>query len=753
MDRFVAKAKALVAGLGAPAEALATLGAESWFHSFVLSDGTLVNGEKTPAILQAEFETVLAPLSLDGLTVLDVGAWNGAHSFEAKRRGAARVLATDMFAWTHPRFRGLEKFLYVRKDSGLDIEYKLIDVPEISTETVGQFDVVLFLGVFYHMPDPLSAIKHLAEISKCWLVLETHLDLAEVAYPAMRYYPGRELQDDPTNWWGPNRKCIEALLENAGFTDIRFTSYPTGYRGIFHARKADHLYGIDMAHRTLSARLTERLREAGELFAERAPADAGSAPPVPEIETAPSAGRPAPLPRAEHPLDTAEAEVLEDGSLLFAPEDTSRLDVWWVFARAASEREEIPAVFTLQGAIPAFISSEAFVSTAYRTVLMREADEVGRSGFTAQLEAGKSARSGVLRALVTSGEARVRNDQFVFVPQPSRWLPETTARPEAAEHIAVVHWRPGLPARSDHSALQVYAGYAAEDLAIFEEFRDPAARAQPGFVVDFLGGRIRVSSLWPSARTHDGQLLALPVPADYHAEAIEWIGLLKSVKTAVAQYVAMELGAGFGPWSIAGGLAARRRGIANIRLCAVEADPQHFRSLRQNFLDNGFDPASHTMIEAAVGVAAGEARWPALADSSGDWGSRPIIGDGDRDQPVQDHRGVTFADTIAVKIVPVLDLIRREPSWDLVHIDVQGTEADLVRSALDELNQRVHWLVIGTHSRKIDGDLIELLGGAGWLLEHEKPAKFVFQPGAATLEAMTILDGTQVWRNPRRGGA
>jgi hypothetical protein len=122
-------------------------------------------------------------------------------------------------------------------------------------------------------------------------------------------------------------------------------------------------------------------------------------------------------------------------------------------------------------------------------------------------------------------------------------------------------------------------------------------------------------------------------------------------------------------------------------------------------------------------------------------------------QPARDHRGQTFADTIAVKIVPILDLIRREPSWDLVHVDVQGTEFDLVRSALDELNQRVHWLVIGSHSRKIDGDLIELLAGAGWLLENEKPTKFAFQAGAATLEAMTVLDGTQVWRNPRRGGA
>jgi tRNA (mo5U34)-methyltransferase len=238
LDRFTANAEKLAAGLGAPAEALATLGDVGWFHSFALSDGTCVNGTKLPAMLQAEFEAILAPLPLDGLTVLDVGAWNGAFSFEAKRRGAARVLATDMFAWTHPVFRGLERFLYVRKDTSLNIEYKSIDVPEITTATVGQFDVVLFLSVFYHMPDPRSVIKPLAEISKFWMVLETHLDLDEVPYPAMRYYPGSELGNDPTNWWGPNQQCIEALLVNAGFTQIAFTRHPMAPdRGIFHARK------------------------------------------------------------------------------------------------------------------------------------------------------------------------------------------------------------------------------------------------------------------------------------------------------------------------------------------------------------------------------------------------------------------------------------------------------------------------------------------------------------------------------------
>jgi tRNA (mo5U34)-methyltransferase len=237
-DGFVAEAEQLVASLGPPAQALVKLGESGWHHSFTLSDGTSVNGGKSPAILQAEFDAVFAPIVLDGLTVLDVGAWNGAFSFEAKRRGAASVLATDMFTWTHSVFRGLERFLYVRRDTGLDIDFRVIDVPEISSSMLGKFDVVLFLGVFYHLQDPLFAVRSLSEVSKNWLILETHLDLDEIPFPAMRYYPGNELANDPTNWWGPNQQCVEALLKNAGYAEVRFIRNPmNSARGIFHAQK------------------------------------------------------------------------------------------------------------------------------------------------------------------------------------------------------------------------------------------------------------------------------------------------------------------------------------------------------------------------------------------------------------------------------------------------------------------------------------------------------------------------------------
>lgn len=291
-------------------------------------------------------------------------------------------------------------------------------------------------------------------------------------------------------------------------------------------------------------------------------------------------------------------------------------------------------------------------------------------------------------------------------------------------------------------SLQLFPGYAESDTRIFAEFPNPEAKPEPGFVVDFIGSRIRTTSLWKEARALDGQLIGIPVPADFHAEAIEWIGLLKAVRTAAGQYIAMELGAGFGPWSVAGGLAARRRGIANVRLYAVEGDSHHFQLLRQHFTDNGFEPDRHCLFEAAVGTRAGVAQWPILENPSEAWGSR-LIADGNDCAAHGSQR------TKQVSVLSMLDLIRREPRWDLVHIDVQGDEVALCRSCIEDLNARVRWIVVGTHSRKVDGDLLELMCHAGWLLENEKPAKFAFAPNPATLEAMTTIDGTQVWRNPR----
>jgi FkbM family methyltransferase len=298
------------------------------------------------------------------------------------------------------------------------------------------------------------------------------------------------------------------------------------------------------------------------------------------------------------------------------------------------------------------------------------------------------------------------------------------------------------------SPLQTYRGYAEADVHLLQDFCVPDRRPEPGFIVDFLGVRTRVSSLATPQRASEG-VLDIPVPGDYHAEAIEYVGLLESVVAARRQFVALELGAGWGPWLVAGAKAAQMRGLVTIRLYGVEADPQHFEFMVQHFLDNGLDPGAHHLFKAAVGLERGQARWPKIADAANDWGSRPArVDGGTTNEQDAAYLGGLLNDFIEVEVLPVSDILEREERWDLVHIDVQGWERLICEHARAQFNARVAHLVIGTHSRKLDGDLVDLFHREGWILEHEKPTQFRFMPGAKMLESMNLADGTQVWRNP-----
>ena len=108
----------------------------------------------------------------------------------------------------------------------------------------GQWQVVLFLGVFYHLVDPIAALRSLAAITQEVLILETHLELRSLT-PAMAFYPNTELNGDPTNWWAPNAPAVEAMLKKVfGFQKVLVAPNPVshGIRGIFHAFKTEAIY-------------------------------------------------------------------------------------------------------------------------------------------------------------------------------------------------------------------------------------------------------------------------------------------------------------------------------------------------------------------------------------------------------------------------------------------------------------------------------------------------------------------------------
>lgn len=213
-----------------------------WYHTIDLGHGLVTRGiDNTPERLAR----VRLPENLSGCSVLDIGAWDGFFSFEAERRQASRVVATDHYAWHGVGWgtgEGKAAFQLAREALGSRVEDVDLDVMELSPERVGSFDIVLFLGVLYHLPNPLLALERVASVTEDRLILETVVDMVGVTRPAAAFYPDRELNGDPTNWWGPNHAAVEGMLRSVGFarveviTPARSVAYRAA-RAVFHRLK------------------------------------------------------------------------------------------------------------------------------------------------------------------------------------------------------------------------------------------------------------------------------------------------------------------------------------------------------------------------------------------------------------------------------------------------------------------------------------------------------------------------------------
>jgi tRNA (mo5U34)-methyltransferase len=197
------------------------IAAINWFHTIELAPGVVTPGKEITA---NRVDLLRLPPSLSGRTVLDIGAWDGFFSFEAERRGADRVVAADQFAWHGDNWSSKAGFELARRALGSKVEDVDVDVLDLSPDTVGTFDVVLFLGVLYHMRHPLLALERVASVTRDLLILETHVDLTWTRRPAMAFYPGVELNWDPTNWWGPNPAAVVAMLQAVGFTCVELVT-------------------------------------------------------------------------------------------------------------------------------------------------------------------------------------------------------------------------------------------------------------------------------------------------------------------------------------------------------------------------------------------------------------------------------------------------------------------------------------------------------------------------------------------------
>jgi tRNA (mo5U34)-methyltransferase len=214
--------------------------ARPWFHTIDLGDGIVTPGcDNSPA----KIAYLGLPERLDGMSVLDIGAYDGFFSFECERRGAARVVAADHFCWTYGGMATKEGFDLCKAALGSRVAEAFIPVEDISPERVGVFDLVLFLGVLYHAPDMVRYLRMVRSVCCGRVILETEVDAEDYPRPAAVFYPGNSLNNDASNFWGPNTACVEAMLREVGFRKVErvctFNMVRRGnrpfHRAVFHA--------------------------------------------------------------------------------------------------------------------------------------------------------------------------------------------------------------------------------------------------------------------------------------------------------------------------------------------------------------------------------------------------------------------------------------------------------------------------------------------------------------------------------------
>lgn len=265
-------------------------------------------------------------------------------------------------------------------------------------------------------------------------------------------------------------------------------------------------------------------------------------------------------------------------------------------------------------------------------------------------------------------------------------------------------------------------------------------KSNPAYLTNFLGVLINPDHFGALLTACRGLVEEIPIPMNWHADMAEWGAALRAVDLARNTFTMVELGCGWGCWMNNTGVAARRSGL-DVHLVGVEGDEGHIAFAREATAANGFQPDQIDLHHGIAAASAGTALFPRQVKSGVSWGSQPIFHATDE----QKNAAMESGSHDVLAMIPLSDIVDKYPRIDLLHIDIQGGEADLVADALPTLNEKAAYQVIGTHSRQIEGRLFDILLDAGWQLEVERPALLTLgQAGVAV-----GIDGVQGWRNPR----
>src|SRR5271157_157829 len=260
----------------------------------------------------------------------------------------------------------------------------------------------------------------------------------------------------------------------------------------------------------------------------------------------------------------------------------------------------------------------------------------------------------------------------------------------------------------------------------------------PSYLTNYLGVRVSPSVCPAMLQGRAGEIEPIPIPGNWHADIAEIATVLRSVELAKETFTMAELGCGWACWMNNAGTVAKRLGL-RVFLTGVEGDRGHIAMAKETLALNGFSPEEVRIFWGIAAATEGFALFPRQAVAGTSWGLEPVF-NADAETRAKALEAGSHDELPMIPLSQVIDEERQR--LDLLHIDIQGGEADLVHNSLDLINNHVRYMFIGTHSREIEGRLFADLIPAGWYLEIERPA-------ILNLDQVpkVVIDGVQGWRN------
>jgi FkbM family methyltransferase len=311
--------------------------------------------------------------------------------------------------------------------------------------------------------------------------------------------------------------------------------------------------------------------------------------------------------------------------------------------------------------------------------------------------------------------------------------------------------------------MKVFMETSVSHHPVFAHFQPFRGEVRAFTIPDFLGTMYRDEFTAGWGRGQPIPYQAYGSYPEFKEDYFEWIDILEAAVAARGSFTMIDLGAGFGRWSVGAAFAIRQcHPDLPFKIVAVEAEPTVFEWMRLNFADNGIDPGSYKLIHAAVTEHPGDVLFYIGGPSGGPYDKHPnawygqfltqdydMAGDSAEDGEYGGRRVLRHASGWRSIRVPGISLRRILQDLDVVDVidmDIEGQELPAIQASIGALDAKVRRLHIGTHSKEIEAALRELLSRHGWRCWADYTQ---FSTSDTPFGPIAFENGVQSWTNPR----